>query len=134
MLPACQEGRFTALLLLASHLHGNTAKITVMTCMQLSSAWESLADISSITIRSKPLRDDESHEWPCPRCKTPLALLNHHGDECPACGARIVRCFATFQPLPLVEFELAPGLSDDEAQTLLEAEPLQLRGRYEWHW
>jgi intraflagellar transport protein 122 len=97
--------------------------------MQLSSALQSLADIGSITIRSKPLRDDESLERPCPRCKAPLALLNHNGDECPACGARIVRCCATFQPLPLVEFELSPGLSDDEAQALLEAEPLHLRNR-----
>lgn len=37
------------------------------------------------------------------------------GDFCTNCGAPFLRSFITFEVLPLVEFELEPGISDPEA-------------------
>lgn len=37
------------------------------------------------------------------------------GDFCTSCGAPFLRSFITFEVLPLVEFELEPGISDAEA-------------------
>ena len=58
-----------------------------------------------------------------------MPLVNSHGDVCPSCGAEIVRGFATFEALPLVEFELHADISDSEAARLLSAEPLHIRSR-----
>lgn len=41
------------------------------------------------------------------------------GDFCTACGAPFLRSFLTFEVLPLVEFQLEPGISDAEAAALL---------------
>jgi hypothetical protein len=41
------------------------------------------------------------------------------GDFCTNCGAPFLRSFITFEVLPLVEFELEPGISDAEAAALL---------------
>lgn len=51
-----------------------------------------------------------------------MPLLLPH-DACTSCGAPIVRSFATFEPLPVVEFELADGITEDEAAALLASEP-----------
>jgi hypothetical protein len=56
----------------------------------------------------------------CYRCGAPGAVLLHDGgggggDACGACGARYERCMVTFAVLPLVQFELEPGLSEAEA-------------------
>ena len=74
-------------------------------------------------IRAKPLRDDDAVVEKCFRCGAPTPLLSTQGDACPACGAHVQRSFATFDPLPLVEFELAPGISDRQAEDLLSAQP-----------
>ena len=42
------------------------------------------------------------------------------GDFCTNCGAPFLRSFITFDVLPLVEFELEPGITDTEAQVRLE--------------
>jgi intraflagellar transport protein 122 len=44
---------------------------------------------------------------------------------CINCGATFLRSFVTFDHLPLVEFELEGGVSDQEAMELLEAVPPQ---------
>lgn len=41
------------------------------------------------------------------------------GDFCTSCGAPFLRSFLTFEVLPLVEFQLEPGISDAEAAALL---------------
>jgi hypothetical protein len=40
------------------------------------------------------------------------------GNYCVNCGAPFLHSFVTFEALPLVEFELEPGISDAEAQAL----------------
>ena len=74
-------------------------------------------------VRAKPLRDDDSVVERCFRCGAQTPLLNTQGDACPACGAAVQRSFATFDPLPLVEFELAAGISDGDAADLIASEP-----------
>lgn len=91
--------------------------------MQLPAAWQHQADIGSVMIRAKPLRDDDAVVEKCFRCGASTPLLSTQGDACAACGAHVQRSFATFDPLPLVEFELAPGISDQQAEDLLSAEP-----------
>ena len=56
---------------------------------------------------------------PNPRSRSSLeharaAAGARHGDACAACGTRFVRSFLTFESLPLVEFQLAPGISDKD--------------------
>lgn len=91
--------------------------------MQLPAAWQAQADTGSVAVRCKPLRDAPSSMTPCARCQAPLPPFNAQGDVCPACGAQIQRCFATFVPLPLVEFELEAGISEEQAQQLLADAP-----------
>lgn len=55
-------------------------------------------------------------------------------DACSSCGAVIVRSFATFEPLPVVEFELADGITDEEAATLLASEPTSQPAWYASCW
>ena len=54
------------------------------------------------------------------------------GDFCINCGAPFIRSFTTFEQLPLVEFELDPSISDEEAQRILGEdsglEPLRRSG------
>ena len=91
--------------------------------VQLPAAWQHQADIGSVMVRAKPLRDDDSVVERCFRCGAHTPLLNTQGDACSSCGAAVQRSFATFDPLPLVEFELAEGISDEEAIDLLASEP-----------
>lgn len=97
--------------------------------MQLPSAWQAQADTGSVAVRCKPLRDAASSTTPCARCQSALPPFNAQGDVCPACGAHIHRCFATFLPLPLVEFELAAGISEEQAHQLLAELPASASGR-----
>ena len=45
------------------------------------------------------------------------------GDACTSCGADFMYSFATFDRMPLVRFELAQGISDQEAAKLLAQPP-----------
>lgn len=46
--------------------------------------------------------------------------MNLQGDQCVQCHSEFVRSFLTFELLPVVEFHLEPGISDEEALQLLE--------------
>lgn len=97
--------------------------------VQLLAAWQARVEVASVLINAKPLRDDERLARACPRCGAALPLLGTSGDACASCGAAVVRCFATFEPLPLVEFELAEGITDEQAEALIAAEPRTARLR-----
>ena len=75
--------------------------------VQVPSAWQTQADVGTLKIRAKPLRDADELAPTCARCEAAVPLVNARGDVCPSCGAEIIRSFATFEALPLVEFELA---------------------------
>mmetsp|Transcript_18911 Transcript_18911/g.49275 ORF Transcript_18911/g.49275 Transcript_18911/m.49275 type:complete len:1222 (+) Transcript_18911:159-3824(+) len=76
-------------------------------------------DVQSILVRARPFHDAEELLPVCYRCSTTNPLLNTQGDYCINCGAPFIRSFVTFEHLPLVEFELDAGISDEEAKQLL---------------
>lgn len=67
----------------------------------------------------RPFSDKEDLLPVCWRCSTTNPLLNTQGDYCINCGAPFIRSFVTFEHLPVVEFELEPGVDDEEAGRLL---------------
>ncbi|KAG2430302.1 hypothetical protein HYH02_013779 [Chlamydomonas schloesseri] len=85
----------------------------------LPAAWQAEVDLASVVIRSKPFSDKEDLLPVCWRCSTTNPLLNTQGDYCINCGAPFIRSFVTFEHLPVVEFELEPGVDDEEAARLL---------------
>ncbi|WIA11467.1 hypothetical protein OEZ85_011583 [Tetradesmus obliquus] len=76
-------------------------------------------DMASLMLRAQPFTDADALLPICYRCQATNALLNTQGDFCTNCGAPFLRSFITFEVLPLVEFELEPGISDAEAAALL---------------
>ncbi|KAJ3255478.1 hypothetical protein HDU77_003673 [Chytriomyces hyalinus] len=90
---------------------------------KIPSEWENSSDIASLTVRAKPANDREDLLPHCYTCMTPNPMLNLKGDLCIECSHPFVRSMYSFQILPLVEFELAEGLSDAEAATLIAKEP-----------
>ncbi|KAJ8666894.1 hypothetical protein QAD02_008556 [Eretmocerus hayati] len=80
-----------------------------------------------IAIKSYPYRDPEELLPLCNRCSTYNALLpanNASGNSCAQCGLKFQYSFVMFEILPLVEFELESGITDEEAEKLIE-EPVQ---------
>ncbi|CAB0043487.1 unnamed protein product [Trichogramma brassicae] len=80
-----------------------------------------------IAIKSFPYRDPEDLLPLCNRCSTYSTLLpaNNTSDSiCAQCGLKFQYSFVMFENLPLVEFELEPGITDEEAKRLIE-EPVQ---------
>ena len=55
---------------------------------------------------------------PCSRPQRSAHAVSHgvplQGDACTSCGMPFVRSFLTFEHLPVVEFHLAPGITDAE--------------------
>lgn len=82
------------------------------------------ADLAAVLARAAPRADAPGVLPVCFRCGTGCqepseALKNparHTGaraaDACGACGTRYVRSSLTYESLPLLEFCLAPGISD----------------------
>ncbi|XP_046387710.1 intraflagellar transport protein 122 homolog [Ischnura elegans] len=80
-------------------------------------------DLETISIRSKPLEDNIDLEMMCYKCSNTNLFSFHGGNCCPYCGHAFVYSFVSFEVLPLVEFVLAEGLSDEEATRLIESPP-----------
>uniref|UniRef100_A0A7S0VDQ0 Intraflagellar transport protein 122 homolog n=1 Tax=Polytomella parva TaxID=51329 RepID=A0A7S0VDQ0_9CHLO len=76
-------------------------------------------DLESILIRAQPYVDREDLLPTCPRCGSTNPLLNTQGDYCVGCGSAFVRSFATFEALPLVEFELESDITPEEAERII---------------
>ena len=53
----------------------------------------------------------------CYRCSTTNPLLNSRGNQCINCGQPFVHSSVSFEILPLVEFQLEEGISDQVAAT-----------------
>ncbi|XP_051161996.1 intraflagellar transport protein 122 homolog [Leptopilina boulardi] len=81
----------------------------------------------AITAKAYPYRDPEELLPLCYRCSTFNTLLpttNTPENSCVQCGLKFQHSFVMFEILPLVEFELEEGISDEEAEKLIE-EPIQ---------
>lgn len=77
------------------------------------------ANLGSLMVRSKPFQDVEDLLPLCYRCSTTNPLLNNKGNHCVNCQQPFVHSFVNFEILPLIEFVLEEGLSDEEAIQIL---------------
>lgn len=91
--------------------------------LRVPPTWQEQVDIACIAINSRPFSDDETLLPVCYRCGTVNPILNGDHENCVNCGCEMVVSYLTFELLPLVRFELEPGISHEEAQQLLAIEP-----------
>lgn len=90
-------------------------------------------DLGSIMIRSKPFHDTEDLLPMCYRCSTTNPLLNNNGNQCINCRQPCVHSFVSFEVLPLVEFVLEDGITDEEAVQILDLSiPKQKKEKSNW--
>jgi intraflagellar transport protein 122 len=88
-------------------------------------------DVGSLTIRAKPFHDADDLLPMCYRCSTTNPLLNSQGNQCVNCRQPFVFSFVAFEILPLVEFFIDESITDVEAVSLLELEPVKKdKGKY----
>eukprot|EP00817_Percolomonadidae_sp_ATCC50343_P007795 CAMPEP_0117420108 /NCGR_PEP_ID=MMETSP0758-20121206/1516_1 /TAXON_ID=63605 /ORGANISM="Percolomonas cosmopolitus, Strain AE-1 (ATCC 50343)" /LENGTH=951 /DNA_ID=CAMNT_0005201535 /DNA_START=652 /DNA_END=3504 /DNA_ORIENTATION=- len=78
-------------------------------------------DLASININSKPMTNQDEMIPICYRCGTSNSFSS---DRCSLCKHPFVRSFTSFEHLPLVEFSLPQGMSDEEAIQLIEKDSL----------
>ncbi|XP_023209528.1 intraflagellar transport protein 122 homolog [Centruroides sculpturatus] len=91
--------------------------------LHIPARFQEIIDLGAVKIRSKPFSDAEDLLPLCYRCSTTNPLLNNQGNCCINCKQPFVHSFVSFDILPLVEFILEEGISDEEAMRLLEMEP-----------
>ncbi|KAK7866290.1 hypothetical protein R5R35_007119 [Gryllus longicercus] len=89
--------------------------------LHIPSRFQEYVDLSVLMVRAKPYHDNEELLPMCYRCSTYNPLLTSSGNGCTNCGQPFVYSFVSFEILPLVEFQLEPGISDEEAVHLIEA-------------
>ena len=85
-------------------------------------------ELGALTIQTKPFTDDESLVPICYRCSSPNPLVPEDQKAaaagaplaCTQCHQPFVFSFYSFEVLPVVEFVVADGISDDEAQRLIK--------------
>ena len=77
----------------------------------------------SMGIKAKPFKDDDELLPLCYRCSHHNPLINSKGNNCSNCGQPYVFSFASFEPLPLVEFIIPDEISDEEAFALIDYVP-----------
>lgn len=92
--------------------------------LKIPSVWKDQIDVACLTIRTKPFTDKEELLPVCYRCSTSNPLLNTQGDLCVNCAHPFIRSFISFETLPLVEFVLEPGITDEEATQLIAMDPV----------
>ncbi|GAB6027580.1 hypothetical protein CHUAL_001823 [Chamberlinius hualienensis] len=79
-------------------------------------------DSGAISLRTKPFNDSDELLPVCYRCSSTNPMLNSKGNRCVNCGQSFVHSFVSFEILPLVEFKLDEGISDEEAGRLIGSE------------
>ncbi|GBF97536.1 hypothetical protein Rsub_10459 [Raphidocelis subcapitata] len=77
------------------------------------------AELQSVMVRARPFADAEELLPVCFRCGATNAVVPQQEDACASCGAAFHYSPLTWQPLPLVEFEVEAGIGDDEALALI---------------
>ncbi|CAK4696321.1 hypothetical protein AeMF1_011920 [Aphanomyces euteiches] len=93
--------------------------------MRVRPEWQTIVDLTSMTLQTKPYsdRDDLLPIDYRSSATNPLLNPNGTGDVCVHSGHPFVRSFASFDTLPLVEFQPTPDLTDEEALALIEILP-----------
>ncbi|XP_013786897.1 intraflagellar transport protein 122 homolog [Limulus polyphemus] len=100
--------------------------------LRVSQRFQESIDLGAVTIRSKPFSDVEELLPLCYRCSTTNPLLNNQGNCCINCRQPFVHSFVSFEILPLVEFVLEDGITDEEALRLLESDSSILTEQPSW--
>lgn len=90
--------------------------------LRIPSKFQEAIELGIITIRSKPFHDSEELVPMCYRCSTNNPFLNNLGNVCINCRQGFVFSASSYEILPLVEFYLEGGISDEEAMSLINLE------------
>jgi intraflagellar transport protein 122 len=93
--------------------------------LRVPASFQENVDKMSLTIRAKPFHDKEDLLPMCYRCSTTNTLLRPTGNACISCRQPLEFSFVSFEPLPVVEFALEEGISDEEALRLIRMEAPQ---------
>ncbi|XP_030763034.1 intraflagellar transport protein 122 homolog [Sitophilus oryzae] len=90
-----------------------------ITSFRVPQKFQEQVEIATIASRARPYNDPEELLPMCYRCSTynPLSSTSNY---CVNCGQNFIYSFVSFELLPLVEFQLVEGISDDEAIRLIE--------------
>uniref|UniRef100_A0A672ZME1 Intraflagellar transport protein 122 homolog n=1 Tax=Sphaeramia orbicularis TaxID=375764 RepID=A0A672ZME1_9TELE len=88
--------------------------------LSIPSRFQESIELGSLTIRSKPFHDSEG--MMCYRCSTNNPLLNNQGSVCINCRQPFIYSASSYEVLPLVQFYLEEGISDEEAVSLIDLE------------
>uniref|UniRef100_A0A3Q2NNT8 Intraflagellar transport protein 122 homolog n=1 Tax=Fundulus heteroclitus TaxID=8078 RepID=A0A3Q2NNT8_FUNHE len=88
--------------------------------LHISSRFLESIELGSLTIRSTPFHDSE--DMMCYRCSTNNPLLNNQGSVCINCRQPFIYSASSYEVLPLVQFYLEEGISDEEALSLIDLE------------
>uniref|UniRef100_A0A7N6FL80 Intraflagellar transport protein 122 homolog n=1 Tax=Anabas testudineus TaxID=64144 RepID=A0A7N6FL80_ANATE len=89
--------------------------------LHIPSRFQESIELGSLTIRSKPFHDNEVCMM-CYRCSTTNPLLNNQGSVCINCRQPFIYSASSYEVLPLVQFYLEEGISDEEAVSLIDLE------------
>jgi intraflagellar transport protein 122 len=89
----------------------------------VSSKYSDEVEVLSLNMKAKPFKDEDDLLPLCYRCNHHNPLLSAKGNDCSNCGQPFVFSFASFEPLPLVEFVIPDDISDEEAFNLIDYVP-----------
>ncbi|KAF1390307.1 hypothetical protein PFLUV_G00056710 [Perca fluviatilis] len=92
--------------------------------LHIPSRFQESIELGSLTIRSKPFHDSEDliEGMMCYRCSTNNPLLNNQGSVCINCRQPFIYSASSYEVLPLVQFYLEEGISDEDAVSLIDLE------------
>ncbi|XP_015789085.1 intraflagellar transport protein 122 homolog [Tetranychus urticae] len=95
--------------------------------LKIPSRFQEAIEMADVTIRAKPFSDSEDLLPLCYRCSTTNPLYNNKGNQCINCRQPYIFSFANFDILPLVEFILEDGLSEEEALKIINHESVTFK-------
>uniref|UniRef100_A0A3Q0R164 Intraflagellar transport protein 122 homolog n=1 Tax=Amphilophus citrinellus TaxID=61819 RepID=A0A3Q0R164_AMPCI len=92
--------------------------------LHIPSRFQESVELGSLTIHSKPFHDKEEliEGMMCYRCSTNNPLLNSQGSVCINCRQPFIYCASSYDVLPLVQFYLEDGITEEEALSLIDLE------------
>ncbi|KAK2897463.1 intraflagellar transport protein 122 homolog [Channa argus] len=103
--------------------------------LHIPSRFQESIELGSLTICSKPFHDsvDLIEGMMCYRCSTNNPLLSNQGSVCINCRQPFIYSASSYEVLPLVQFYLEEGISDEEAVSLIDLEVPHM-GQRDAHW
>ncbi|XP_062855232.1 intraflagellar transport protein 122 homolog isoform X3 [Trichomycterus rosablanca] len=102
--------------------------------LKIPTQFQESIELNSLTVRSKNYHDSEELIPMCYRCSTNNPLLNNQGNVCVNCRQPFIYSASSYEVLPLVEFYLEDGITDEEAVSLIDLEvPRIERKASRWH-